>query len=1060
MPLTQSVSVTASTFGAMSQIALVKASLTMLGMMVVTPKINGDNSGFFAAAGEVSGWVPPSFTVRIGANTQPFRSAVAGLSSLVPSSLSTTINAKVSRSGSATIGADIGSSFSNSIGSALGAGSLYSQQINRSQSTTEEAKVNEDVWRYWAKEMYDGDELASSMDELTAAISRAGDDYAKIISLSRQQISLAKDQMRFEKEMAGLEQQQMDSLLSELRGYGFKTDGNKITNLDHAQNLSGDKATEAESALNTWKDLYKSISSLGGKISDLEGTIHGAEEAIEDAKLNLELEKLEKQLAKTELLLSSISNNLSILKDKDSFIGSEDYELKIRVSEENIDTSISNIQTLMDEFNKLSVKSLEFEENSEVLLGTLEDLADDILENADNILRFREQITQIRIDSLTDDFDRFSDAVDKNTDSVNRNIGLLKEGLMDAYGTDELSGIYTVDYTRKTALEKEYEDRLKLAESLDAALEAFTKKNIERTHSATKAQLQIAKSGYDELLKIQQGLHSNGIGDLSSYTGIGVTEVSNSDSDFSRRQLELLKHLEEYQAAYNDQIKQYEQELSAAATTRDREIAQYNMIIAQLSLQEEYQKKAIENYKSAISLAEAEIENGNLTTEQRRELQEFIDEYKDKITDAQDAIREAIGARFEYEFDMMDKAAAKAESYYDNISHLLDVGKMINLSPDAMKPFYDAMYKASSNQYALAEEQLKQLTAQQKEFTEGSYEWNLLAGQIDSVRESMKDLTIQSLESNQAILENTMDSLERMFEIGLLGGKTLSEWKDFNDEWVSGIEKEVTLEGLRQKALNAESQVIKDRLNMLDKQENVSKSDLDYLDKQLKVLELEDKLRNLENERNVQVLGRREDGTWGFDYVTDQTEYDKTKEELDDANIDLEKFITEQRTNYVERLGEIINKAKEGGYSDTSEIQSDLDLLNSIYGMVLSDIPGFTGMSFDEILSAYQEYLSKNDIITDGLVGSDIGSIDSTTTGTGLTPVQKELVEVTTQLGEIIGSELRSALGDASSNGFKGAQIYQIGELVLPNVTDGDGLVNIFNDLPKAAEQAIYDKSN
>ena len=247
---------------------------------------------------------------------------------------------------------------------------------------------------------------------------------------------------------------------------------------------------------------------------------------------------------------------------------------------------------------------------------------------------------------------------------------------------------------------------------------------------------------------------------------------------------------------------------------------------------------------------------------------------------------------------------------------------------------------------------------------------------------------------------------------------------------------------------------------MLDKQESVSKSDLDYLDKQLKVLELEDKLRNLENERNVQVLGRREDGTWGFDYVADQTEYDKTKEELDDANIDLEKFITEQRTNYVERLGEIINKAKEGGYSDTSEIQSDLDLLNSIYGMVLSDIPGFTGMSFDEILSAYQEYLSKNDIITDGLVGSDIGSIDSTTTGTGLTPVQKELVEVTTQLGEIIGSELRSALGDASSNGFKGAQIYQIGELVLPNVTDGDGLVNIFNDLPKAAEQAIYDKSN
>lgn len=1060
MPLNKSVSITANASVAMSQITMVRASLTMLGMMVVRPMIDGDNSGFFAAANAVSGWVPPSFTVTISANTGPFRAAVAGLSALVPASLSTTITARVSKSGSATIGADIGSSFSNSIGSALGSGSLYNQQINRSQSKTKEAKVNEDVWRYWAKEMYDGDKLTNSMDELASAISRAGDDYAKIISLSRQQISLAKDQMRFEREMVGLEQKQMDSILSELRGFGFKTSGNQVTNLDHAKGLSGDRATEAETALNTWRDLYKSITSLNVRISDLQGTIHRAEEAVEDARLSLELEKLEKRLAKTELLLSSISNNLSILNDKDSFIEKEDYELKIRVSEENIDTSISNIKTLMDEFNKLSVTSLEFEENSETLLGTLEDLADDILKNADNILKFREQITKIRIDSLTDDFDRFTDAVDENSKSISKNVDLLKEGLMDAYGTDELSGVYTVDYTRKTALEKEYEDRLRLAERLDTALENFSNKNVKRTHSATQAQLQIAKSGYDELLKIQQGIHSAGIGSLSSYTGIGVREVSNSESDFSRRQLELLKHLEQYQAAYNDQIKQYEQALRTATTTRDREIAQYDMIIAQLSLQEEYQRKAIENYKSAISLAEAEIEKGNITTKQKRDLLDFIDDYRGKITDAQEDIRKAIGARFDYEFDMMDKAADRAESYYNNISHLLDVGQMINLSPDAMKPFFDAVYKASSYQHALAEDQLRQLNAQQKEFTEGSYEWNLLAKQIDNVRESMKDLTIQSLESNQAILENTMDSLERMFEIGLLGGKTLDQWKDFNEEWVNGIEKEVTLEGLRRKALDAESQVIKERLNMLDRQDDVSRSDLDYLEKQLKVLELEGKLRNLENERNVQVLGRRDDGTWGFDYVADQTEYDKTRDELDEAKVDLEKFVTEQRTKYVERLGEVIDKARDGGYDDTSEMQSDLDLLNLAYGMVLSDIPGFKGMSFDEILSAYQQYLSNNNIITDGLVSSGVGSIDNTTTGTGLTPIQKELVGATTQLGEIIGNELRRALGNVSSDGFKGAQIYQIGELVLPNVTDGDGLVNIFNDLPKAAEQAIYDKGN
>ena len=1062
IPASKSVAITANAAGATFTIAAVAVALAALGALTVTPTIDGDKTGFDDAAAAVEGWVPPSFMVVIDADTGPFRDAVSGLSGLVPRSLSTTITASVVRSSASAsigIGNEIGRSFSNSIGSSLGLfGTSFNQQINRSQSETEEKKVNEDIWRYWAKELYDGDELANSMSELTAAINRAGDDWAKIISLSRQQISLAQEQMRFEREMSDIEQQQLDSVLSELRGYGFTTEGNKITNLDHAQNLSGDDASEAESALNTWKGLYQSIAGLGVRLAGLEGTIHGAEEAIEDARMNMELEALEKRLAKTELLLTAISNNLEILNDKDSFVGSEDYELKIKVSEENIDSSISNIQTLIDEFNQLSAMTFEFEENAEVLQGSLEKLADEIIDNADNILRFREQIIAVRLDALTDDFDRFSDAVDRNTDSLSRNVDILKEGLLSAYGTAELGNAYTVDYQRKSALEREYEERLRLAASLDAALEGYTRKNVKRSLDGTNAQLQIARDGYNELFRIQQGFTGSGMGDINSY--LGNSQVSVSGSQFSRTQAKLLQHLTSYQIAYNKQIVEYNNALRGAITTRDREIVQHDMIIAQLALQEEYQNKAIVQYKEAIRLAEAELQNSAITTEQRRDLLDFIDEYREKMTDAYDVIRDAVKARFEYEFDMMDKATDKAELYYNNIAHLLDVGQMINLSPDALKPFFDAMYKASSYQYALAQEQLAQLNAQQKQFTSGSYEWNLLAEQIDNVKEAMKDITIQSLESNQAILENTMNALEKMFQVGLLGGKTLDEWKDYNEEWVDGLEKEITLESLRRKAIDAESEIIRERLNMLDRQDQVSKSDLDYIDKQLKVLELEGKLRNIERERDVQVLGRRADGTWGFDYVADQSEYDKTKEELDESRIDLEQFITEQRTNYVERLGDILGKAREGGYTDPADLRADLDLLNSIYSMVLSDIPGFTGMSFDEILAAYQEYLANNDIITDGIVDSGIGEIDDSIKGVGLTPVQQELVGVTTQLGEIIGSELRKALGATDSSGFKGPQIYQIGELVLPNVTDGDGLVNIFNDLPKAAEQAVYDKSN
>lgn len=1056
---TATITVTADASSAQSAINQVNMNLMSLSMKVVTVKIDGDNSGYMSAAGEVINHVIPSKQVTITAYTAPFYNAVNNLS--VSKSVSVTVNAKINRSKSVAIGRDLSTAFSQSIGSDLGlVGRSASVGVNRNYSSTDNEKtVNEDVWRYWAKELYTGTPLENTMDELNSQLKRVDGNFQEMIRIYRQQIQVTREQIQFEKDMAKLRQNEMNSILQELRALGFKTDGNRITNLDFAQGLSGDTATDADKLLTDWKSLYESITGLNSSISRLESQMFEIEKDIEQARMDEELERLEKRLSKTDLLISALNNHLDILNTKDSLISDLDYELKIAVSEENIDTSVSNIQRLIREFNELSTTSVEFSENAEVVYDRLEELSDEIVANADNIVEFREQINQVRIDALVDDFDRFTEAVNRNADSISNNVSILREGLVSGSGLSELGQIFDVNFNRRSALDKVYADRLRLEANLDNALEQYAKSQIQRTITTSRAQLQIAEGTYRALASIYQGQSYSGgyFMDAEKSFGIGLTNAKLAISEFDRYQVKMLDFMDEYQAQYQNIASIYELSMKSAITYSDKQQAQMEMILSQLALQEEFQTKAIAQYQEAIRLAQEQLKNESLTTDQRRELLELIDEYKGNISDAQKVIREAIAERYDYEFEMMDKLADKGQKYYDSINHLIDVGNLVNLSPDAMYPFYEALYGASIYQYQLAKEQLAELNKEQRRFEEGSYEWNLLGEKIEEINESVKELGINALEANRSILENTLNALETQFEKGFLNDKTLDQWKDYYDNWLDGIDKELKLEELRLKALGLESNLINSRLEALDRQEAVSQKDVEYMDKQLKVLELQNKLRNIDGERNVQVLTRREDGSWGFEYQADQSEYEDTQKDLNEAERELAEYRRQQRGAYVSDLGDIIERARNGEYASSDALQADLTRLNSVYGYVLDDLPGFEFMNLDQITEAYQKYLEDNNLIATDLTGGM--SPDNTAIQQQSAVFAQSFLNISTDLGNIIGQELRRTLGMVEGQSFiKPNHIYQIGTLSLPNVTDGDGLVRIFEELPKVTEQEVYSK--
>lgn len=523
-------------------------------------------------------------------------------------------------------------------------------------------------------------------------------------------------------------------------------------------------------------------------------------------------------------------------------------------------------------------------------------------------------------------------------------------------------------------------------------------------------------------------------------------------------QKEMLKYTQDYQKEYNKIISAHDKANKQASSYAEKQAITRQAVIEQLKLQETFNTRLIDIYKQGVSLTQEQLNNDKLTTEQRRELIDRVDEYTDKISDAQDKVRSAIKSRFDYEFELMDKASERAERHSNNLTKLIDVAKLVNLPKTAIANLYDGLFDAHVYQYALARKQLESLQDEQKKFGTNTYEWNLIEDKILSVTDSVKDLGVQALNTNKSILDSALDALQENMEKGMLGGRTKDQWDNYHQMWMTGIEKELKLEEMRLKALGLESSLIQERLSALDLQDEISRKDLDYLDKQLKVIQLQEKLSNIKGERNQQVLTKQADGTWAFDYVADQTEYDKTKEELNAAEADLEKYRREQRGEYVSALGSIISNVKDGKYKTPDELRNDLTRLNDAYGGVLTDIPGMENMTVEQIVATYQEYLKNNQSLA-----SDLTADKSVLTGNlgvlGDTKIDTSLLLANEQFAQMMGSSLRSALGLKEGETFTtNTVVYRINSLTLPNVTNGQEFVDFFNTLPAFAEQKSLEK--
>ncbi len=943
--------------------------------------------------------------------------------------------------------------------------------VNNATSTKEDpnanARVSSDIWRYWGTEMKIED-FAQSINDLTRAIHNASENEAELIKLYKNQNNLLKSQEGYYKTLSGQKQTEMTEVLKQLRGHGFKTSGNDITNLAHSKSFKGDKATAVEELLNTWKTLGTEMTSISDSIASLNETIKENNEAIKQAEISKEIKAFESTIKRISSLQKKVANSNSIHNKGLSLIGANDAELNLIETEKAMNASKTNMAQLIDEFNKLSKATINHEENGEALRTHLESLAGDILSQSDAILEYRKSINDLEFNRVTKDLQEFNKAIDSNSSKIDNNIKNLQEGLLSGTGIDDLQS-YTsskLNLNRNNEHEALAQQRIDLEKEVQEALDAFARKNVDRERNVANAQLDITASKYNAMLAMQKdysaGNKSTANEIKDEFDSLFAIGLKDEDYTFVKEIDDLFQHIVAKQDALT---KKFNSDLEKAMTSEEKENLTNRYIISSLKIQEDYLKASIEASRNAIDELKTQLKDSSLTDEQENAIKQSIESYEQSIIDAQNSIKETIKERFEFEFSLIEEAVDEYRKLSDELEYAMSIIDSIggdnNASRGALLSELFEVEKARNSQIA---ESLQSLQRQLNMYEEGSYEWEIINAEVEEYKQLLKDSNKELLDMNKNIMSNSFDGTISRLEKELFEGKSLEQFERQKELWMEGLEREIALEDTYQRLADLGTQIHDEKMAQLAKQEKLSRYEMDYLNKQLDVLELQQKLENLNKERNVQVLKQQADGTWDWVYEANAEQVTQTQKELQQKQLELQQMEEEARKEYLSKLDELLTDAESGQFDSIEDFQKAMDELGLAFESIVGDFPQIQDEYLQELIDAYSKYITGQEGILDNINGTNDNQNNAEYTFPAFpSEMAKAFKDISKDIGENIANALISKMptwGKVADEKHSAQQPITITleKLEFPNVKSVEGFKEAILSLPQLALQKSKEK--
>lgn len=945
-----------------------------------------------------------------------------------------------------------------------GEASVDMAKSTKSSSSKNNSRVNQDVWRHWRTEMYGIDRLEKRLSELAIQMERRKDNETQLIKLYKQQQSLLRSQVKQYKTLEKSKRSELNTVLNRLKKQGFKVDKKtgRVTNLSRAKSLKGTKAEKAETNLNQWKSLYEEVNGIQTTILSLNQEIRGINENIKDANITKEFKSWEKPLRKVDLLLNSIENKTRVADQRLSFVGDRNMELNLRETEIAMNEHKTNMSKLITEFDKLSVKKISYKENAEQIESTLQSLADSILSQADAIADYNIALNDMKFDRVIVDFESLGNAIEGNVSRIDNSIENLREGLLSGTGINDLQSSIaeSLNLNRSNQYQKLALERIALEKSVNDAMEAFAKKNVDRQKNVANKTLKINKSMYNQLLKMERQYSSKS---KITYNKINqefgtLNNIGNVDSEYK-----FVKELDDIYAKLTKKQKslysKYQKDIAKAKTDSDKEDIDDQFIIDNLKLQEDYHKGYIEATNRAIKELNKQLKSSSVTEDQKYAIKEQVAQYESDIIDAQNSIKESIRSRFEYEFELIERAIDKYEKYANEVQYAIDILDIIggqNQAPVGV--LLNEMLSIERARNKHLNETVNTLDEQLALYEKGSFEWKLINEEVEEYRDLLKESNKELLEIGKNIMSTSFEDLLIGLEKELFDGKTLQEFERYRDLWLNDVEREIALEEAYERFADISSDIHQKRMEELEKRDKISRFEMDYLNKQLDVLELQQKIDNLNKERNVQTLKQNADGTWDWMYEADKSELDSAKEELREAQRELSNMEEESRKEYVSKLGEILTDAEEGQYKTAQELRDALNDLSNAFESIVGNYENIGEDYIDNLVKTYDKYLKDSQKIVD-----DVGLSADLDDSKYYDGFSVEVVKTIDNLGKNIEKSFAKAFSNEIPK-LAEAMNKQTGNITIekvefPNATSQNEIEKAIMSLPQVALQKSKTKT-
>ncbi|MYV10666.1 phage tail tape measure protein [Ligilactobacillus salivarius] len=943
----------------------------------------------------------------------------------------------------------------------------------RDYSEADDTKVNEDYWRYMGKELYKGLPLDEQASKLENAVTQADEDMNKLINIARQRIDVDRKQLAYQNEMRGAYQDQLNDVMGKLRGYGFRTNGNQITNLDMAKNFKGDQASKVNELLSTYQSVYQNLSDVTKKIDELNTDIWQQNKNIQDYQEEIESQAIEKAQRELEMVQRSVEYSKNLADRVINSLSEKDYAMKLGFSAREINEQSAGLEKLIDQFNKLSAMTFSKKEQAEKIEDSLNDLRQTILDTADSVLELQNNMKQAEIDQYTENLTKFTDTINNNIDRLKSNVQQLQDGLLSGTTFDDLlsSNLSVTDFEQQSALSKQMQQRIDLEKQLDSAMDAFAKKNVDRQNNVAAAQLRVEQNKYAQMLNLAKDYAKGYVGEINtkfaSYaTPTGQGNLNDITIGGGQRSVEYTKAMVKYQDELIKLRAEYNKQLKAAANDEQRSRINQKFAVQQMDMQRELYQQIIDSNLQAIDDMQKKLKTEDLTTEQRQTLKDSIAQYEKDNIDAQNNIKDTIKERFEYENTLIQDQLDKYQKVTDTLSNLVTLAKTLKMQPATQAKLLEQQYKAIEKQYNTYIDLANKLREQQSGYDVNSFEWNTLQKQIDEMDSKVNQSIADLLEASRSQFENTMEATSKEFEKSINGGRTADRTKFEDDIWIDGVSKQLKLEQLRQKSIELENEVVKKRIEALDAQSRMSKIQADYVDKQIDVLNAQQALDNTLGKRDTKVLTQGEDGKFNWTYMANQDDVDTAREKLTQAKVDMEDYKKQMKSQFVDAVEKVIDGAKTGELN-IDEVKTRLQQLQDAYGVgILDDIPEYNAGQLENIIQQYTDYVNRNkDILGKYGDSKAVGSL------TGYQEILQGFTDqfkvVGKEISEMFGQQLRDALKldpnlspripNAPTQTL--SMVIQHQTLEFPNVTDPTGFEEAIKNLPQIAKQQVQSKS-